>query len=155
GLKIEGADLRAEGNASADPLKERDLKSIRERVRHMRTFENERSVLAINGAGKRAKVLVKLVRTKPTSYDGDFGEPLAIFRWEVWNFRKYTGSWLKERKYKVLRRFMVAKRKMHELRWDFRPELGGIDVEAGSTAKRDAGLASPASRKGPKQDTDE
>ena len=73
----------------------------------------------------------------------------------MWNFRKYTGSWLKERKYKVLRRFMVAKRKMHELRWDFRPELGGIDVEAGSTVKRDAELAPPASRKGRKQDTRE
>ena len=155
GLKIEGADLRAEGGAKADPLKERDLKSIRERVRNMRTFENERSVLAIVGGSKRAKVLVRLVRTKPTSYDGDFGEPLAIFRWEVWNFKKYTGSWLKERKYKVLRRFMVAKRKMHELRWDFRPELGGVDVEAGSTVKRDADIAPTASRKVRKQDKSE
>lgn len=153
GLKIEGADLRMEVAGDA-PLKGRDIDSITERVLKMRTFEDRKSVLAVEGAGKHAKALVKLVRTKPTSYDGKFGEPVAVFRWEVWTFRKYTGSWVKERKYRVLRRFMVAKRKMHELRWEFRPELGGIDVEAGATVTRDVRLQSPASQDGGKQGED-
>ena len=109
----------------------------------MRTFENEKQVLAVDGAGARAKALVKLVRTNPTSYDGQYGERVAIFRWEVWNFRKRTGSWVRERKSLVLRRFMVAKRKMDELRWDFRPALGGVDVESGAEVDRDADLRPP------------
>ena len=106
----------------------------------MRLFENEKYVLAIDGAGERAKALVKLVRTNPTSYDRKYGERVAIFRWEIWNFRKRTGSWVRERKSLVLRRFLVPKRKMDELKWVFIPALGGVDVKAGATAKRDADL---------------
>ncbi|MHC4250973.1 MAG: hypothetical protein ACYS9X_17770, partial [Planctomycetota bacterium] len=128
--------------------KARDREAITKRVLTMRTFENQKHVLAIDGAGARAKALVKLVRTNPTSYDGEYGERVAIFRWEVWNFRKRTGSWVRERKSKVLRRFLVPKRKMDEVRWDFRPDLGGVDVEAGATVERDVDLGPAAPRKG-------
>ncbi len=139
-LKIDGADMRVSAAREAPPLRPRDREAITKRVLAMRVFENEKHVLAIEGAGERAKALVKLVRTNPTSYDGDFGEPVAVFRWEVWSFRKRTGSWVRERKSKVLRRFLVAKRKMAELRWRFTPALGGIDVAAGTKVTRDADL---------------
>ncbi|MHC5056170.1 MAG: hypothetical protein ACYTKD_15835 [Planctomycetota bacterium] len=141
GLKLEGADMRVSAAGDAPALKKRDREAITKRVLTMRTFENEKHVLAIDGAGTRAKALVKLVRTNPTSYDG---ERVAIFRWEVWNFRKRTGSWVRERKSKVLRRFLVPKRKMDEVRWDFRPDLGGVDAEAGATVERDVDLGPAA-----------
>jgi len=144
GLKIDGADMRVGAAKDAPALRDRDRDAITKRILTMKTFENEKHVLAIDGAGDRAKALVKLVRTNPTTYDRKYGERVAIFRWEVWNFRKRTGSWVRERKSLVLRRFMVAKRKMDELRWDFRPALGGVDVESGATVERDADLLTPA-----------
>ena len=145
GLKIDGADMRVAAAEDALPLKKRDREAITKRILTMRLFENEKYVLAIDGAGERAKALVKLVRTNPTSYDGKYGERVAIFRWEVWNFRKRTGSWVRERKSQVLRRFLVPKRKMAELKWDFKPALGGVDVKAGATVERDADLRPPVS----------
>ena len=139
-LKIDGADMRVTAAEDALALRPRDREAITKRVLTMRTFENEKHVLAIEGAGDHAKALVKLVRTNPTSYDGQFGERVAVFRWEVWSFRKRTGSWVRERKSKVLRRFLVAKRKMAELRWRFIPALGGIDVAPGAKVTRDANL---------------
>jgi hypothetical protein len=145
GLKIDGADLRVSAAEDAPPLRQRDRDAITKRILAMRLFENEKHVLAIDGAGERAKVLVKLVRTNPTSYDRKYGEPIAIFRWEVWNFRKRTGSWVRERKCQVLRRFLVPKKKMDELKWDFLPALGGVDVKPDATAKRDVDLRPPTS----------
>jgi len=155
GLKIDGADMRVGAAENAPQLRERDREAITKRILVMKTFENEKHVLAIDGAGDRAKAIVKLVRTNPTTYDRKFGEPVAIFRWEVWNFRNRTGSWVRERKSLVLRRFMVAKRKMGELRWDFRPALGGVDVEAGARAERDADLRPIAPEPAPDDKTRE
>lgn len=138
GRIIEGADLRTpEESGRALPLKDRDRDHIAGIVKKMRTWANEKRVLAIEGSGGRAKALVKLVRTKRTSYDKDYGEPVAVVRWEIWNFRKYTGAWRKEPKAKVLRRFLFPKRKLAEIRWEFDTSLGGVDVLPGETAQRD------------------
>lgn len=145
GRIFEGADLRVRAADAAPPLSERDEKAIRERVASMKLFENERHILAISGSGDRARILVRLVRTEPTSYDGEFGEPVAISRWEIWEFRKRTGSWVKEGA-KVLRRFLVPKRKLGELRWDFLPSLGGVDVAAGAQTIRDIALGQETSQ---------
>jgi hypothetical protein len=138
GRIIEGADLRShERPEEPKPLKKRDRDRIAEVVEKMRTWSDEKHVLAIEGAAGRAKALVKLVKTKPTSYDGEYGEPIAVVRWEIWSFRKYTGSWRREPRAKVLRRFLFPKRSLGELRWEFDPALGGVDVRAGETARRD------------------
>jgi len=147
GRVLEGADLRVSAPEGARPFSERDEQAIRERIAAMKLFENEKTVLALRGAGERARVLVKLVRTEPTSYDGEFGEPVAVFRWEVWEFRRRTGSWVKEGAPRVLRRFLVPRRRSNELRWEFLPELGGIELAPEATVRRDVSLppeAAPA-----------
>jgi hypothetical protein len=147
GRVIEGADMRVEAGPGAPPLKERDREAIAERVLKMRTFANEKEVLAVAGAGDQAKALVKLVRTKPTSYGREFGGPVGIVRWEVSRFRKHTGSWVRERKAKVLRRFIMPRRRLAEVNWVFSPDLGGVRVEAGAAVEREVALdAPPASR---------
>jgi hypothetical protein len=149
GRIIEGADLRGpERSEKPEPLKTRDRDRITDVAKKMRTWSDEKHVLAIEGAAGRAKALVKLVRTEPTSYDGEFGEPIAVVRWEIWNFRKYTGSWRREPKAKVLRRFLFPKRKLAELRWEFDPALGGVDIRPGEATRRDLDF-----RPKPKADT--
>jgi hypothetical protein len=146
GRKLEGADLRTglEGDPDAKPLAEKDLAAIRARVAAMKTWADSREVLAVEGRGDRAKALVRLARTNPTSYDGEFGGRLAVFRWEVWSFRRRTGSWVRERECRVLRRFLVAAADAAKLRWEFRPDLGGVDVKAGAVVTRDVAVRNPA-----------
>jgi len=140
GTKLEGADMRVEAGENARPLTKKDLKGIRERAKRVRTFENEKHILEIAGAGTTARAIMKLVRTNPTSYDGKFGEPVAIFRWELWEFKKQTGSWLRDRTVRVLRRFLIAKRKMNEMTWEFTGRIGGVDVRADETVERNVDL---------------
>jgi hypothetical protein len=140
GTKLEGADMRVQSGSDAKPLTEKDLSGIRARVDRIRSFENERHILEIAGAGTSARAIMKLVRTKPTSYDRKFGEPIAIFRWELWEFKKQTGSWLRDRTVRVLRRFLIAKRTMNEMTWEFSGRIGGIDVRADETSERNVDL---------------
>ena len=138
GRIIEGADLRVHGTREgARILRGRDRDHIAGIVKNIRTWANIKEVLAVEGSGGRAKALVKLVRTRPTSYDGQYGEPVAVVRWEIWNFRKHTGAWRREPKAKVLRRFLMPKRRLAEFRWGFDPDLGGVDVRPGRVTRRD------------------
>jgi hypothetical protein len=152
GSLVEGADMRVDAPSDAKPLTAEDRAAIEKRVMAMRTFENEKEVLEIAGAGTVACAIVKLLRTNPTSYDGEFGEPVAIFRWELWEFRKQTGSWVKDRTVRVLRRYLIAKRAMDTMKWSFTGSLGGISVAPGATVVRaidlSAGPAGQAPRTG-------
>jgi hypothetical protein len=144
GSMIEGADTRVEAEGEPRPLREKDISAITKRISTIRTFENEKTVLEIAGNRDLARAVVKLVRTNPTSYDGEFGEPIAVFRWEVWELRNRTGSWVRERTVRVLRRFLIAKRTMSDMKWEFRGALGGVSVGRGQTVERDLELVAPA-----------
>lgn len=146
GRALEGADLRIA--AEGPPLKERDVKAIKDRIAKMRMFYEEKHVVAVAGAGERARVLVVLIRKGPTSYDGRAGGPVGVFRAEVWAFRKHTGSWVRKGTVRVLRRFLVKRDELPKYRdeWRFLPELGGVDVKAGEKIKKDV-IVPPASAK--------
>ena len=74
------------------------------------------------------RILVQLVRDKPTSYDGDFGAPVATVRHEVWQYTNNYGGWVKDRRTEVLDRILMARSEFQKWTWVWEPRLGGIEV---------------------------
>ena len=74
------------------------------------------------------RVLVQLLRDKPTSFDRRFGAPVATLRHEVWQYTNQYGGWVKERRTRVLDRTLMARERLCRWTWIWQPRLGGIDV---------------------------
>jgi hypothetical protein len=127
---IEGVELKAAlgpgGQLAVD-----DRAKIAEMVAQMKTWENEKRVLAMTGGGDSAMVLVELLRTEPTSYDREATEPFVVWRLELWRYVKLYGTWRREDDPKVLRRYMIGKSAFAGWTWNYESALGGITVAAG------------------------
>lgn len=95
-----------------------------------RHYENKVAPLYFAGDAKQIRVLVQLLRDKPTSYDRQFGTPVATLRHEVWQFTNRYGGWVKERRTKVFDRILMARRELAYWAWIWTPALGGIQVAA-------------------------
>lgn len=93
-------------------------------------YENKVAPLFLAGDDKQVRVLVQLVRDKPTSYDADFGAPVATVRHEVWQYTNNYGGWVKDRRTEVLDRVLLAKSEFERWTWVWEPRLGGITVDA-------------------------
>jgi len=106
-----------------------DRKWLTDWVNNLKIFENKKRVLEIEGTSKQARVLVEKLRDKPTTLAAK--EPMAIWRVEIFDFRKYYGGWTKE-KYHVIVRERVPIRRFRTYRWVFEKRLGGIQVGADS-----------------------
>lgn len=91
-------------------------------------YENKVSPLFLAGDDKQVRILMQLVRDKPTSYDGDFGAPVATVRHEVWQYTNNYGGWVKDRRTEVLDRILMAKSEFQRWTWVWEPRLGGIEV---------------------------
>ncbi len=104
-------------------------KTILDDVAQSRHYENKVTVLYLAGDDKVVRVLVQLLRDKPTSYDGQFGEQVATLRHEVWQYTEKYGAWTKEKRTRVLDRVLAAKREVRSWTWVWEPDLGGITVE--------------------------
>jgi len=94
-------------------------------------YENKVSPLFLAGGEKQVRILVQLVRDRPTSFDGDFGDPVATVRHEVWQYTNNYGGWVKDRRTEVLDRILMPRGKFQRWTWIWEPRLGGIEV-AGS-----------------------
>ncbi len=94
-----------------------------------RHYENRVSPLywAVNGE-KQIRVLVQLVRDRPTSFDADFGAPVATVRHEIWQYTRSYSSWTKDRKTEVLDRTLLLREEFQRWTWIWEPRLGGIEV---------------------------
>jgi len=106
-----------------------DRKWLTDWVNNLKIFENKKRVLDLEGTSERARVLVEKLRDKPTTLSAK--EPMAIWRVEIFDFRKYYGGWTKE-KYHVIVRKNVPIRKFRTYRWMFEKRLGGMRVAADS-----------------------
>jgi hypothetical protein len=95
-----------------------------------RHYENHVTPLYFAGDDRQIRVLVQLLRDKPTSYDRQYGAPVATLRHEVWQFTSRYGGWAKERRTKVLDRILMARRELAYWTWVWTPDLGGIHVAA-------------------------
>ncbi len=94
-----------------------------------RHYENKVAPLywASNGE-KQVRILVQLVRDRPTSFDAEFGAPVATVRHEIWQYTRSYGSWTKDRRTEVLDRILLTREEFRRWTWVWDPRLGGIKV---------------------------
>ena len=136
--QIDGVDLRdtpdrfdlAPDREPQAPLTEKDLKWIDDHLQHMRTFENKKRLLFVNGNATRARALVEKIRDEATTLPSE--EPEAIWRVEVWRFQKQYGAWSRTA-WEVVYRQRMPLRQFRQLNWTFEPALGGLPSAPGST----------------------
>ncbi len=102
--------------------------AIESDIAQSRHYENKVTPLYMSGDAKAVRVLVQLLRDEPTSYDAEYGEPVATLRHEVWQYTYNYGAWTKERRTRVLDRILSAKRVLRQWTWLWQPELGGVRV---------------------------
>jgi hypothetical protein len=88
-------------------------------------YENKVSVLYLGGDKKTVRVLVQLIRDKPTSYLPGFG----TIRYEVWQYDWNYGGWQKNKRTKVLHRIGAQVSEFRQWTWLWEPKLGGIEVK--------------------------
>ncbi len=107
-VRVEG--FRYPPISEFDPFLAADAKEpdaeIRETIiKHIaksRHYENKVAPLYLAGNDKQVRILVQLVRDQPTSFDGDFGAPVATARHEIWQYTNNYGGWVKDRRTEVL-----------------------------------------------------
>jgi hypothetical protein len=90
--------------------------------------ENKVEALYLGGDKKAVRVLVSLIRDKPTSYEKEF-PGAATVRHEIWQYTWRYGAWQKEKRTRVLDRIMLPREELCQWTWRWDPKLGGIDVK--------------------------
>ena len=107
---------------------EETRKTIIEDIAQSRHYENKVKPLYMSGDDKTVRVLVQLLRDQKTSYDGQYGRPVATLRHEIWQYTNRYGAWTKEKRTRVLDRILMGRRELGYWTWVWVPELGGIEV---------------------------
>jgi hypothetical protein len=101
---------------------------VRERITDdigkSRHYENKVVPLYMGGNDKAVRVLVMLVRDKPTSYTPGVG----TIRHEIWQYTWRYGGWQKEKRTRVLDRILLPVDELRRWTWLWEPKLGGIEV---------------------------
>jgi hypothetical protein len=111
-------------DVSAD---EETAEFIRDDIKKSQHFENRVEPLYLGGDKQAVRVLVMLVRDKPTSYEGD-SPGAATIRHEMWQYSWQYGGWQKEKRTKVLDRVMLPRDELRKWTWLWDPKLGRIEV---------------------------
>ncbi|MHC4562876.1 MAG: hypothetical protein ACYS8X_08910 [Planctomycetota bacterium] len=89
-------------------------------VADMKDFMDTRRVLYIQGHGRRATMLVELLRTR--DFHADKGD--VIWRMELWYFEWHSGGWQRvPNQENVLRRFRGKAEDLAKIAIEYRPEL--------------------------------
>ncbi|MHC4403149.1 MAG: hypothetical protein ACYTG0_26095 [Planctomycetota bacterium] len=109
-------------------IDEKVSKWIDKDVRSAPHYENKVEPLYMGGDDKIARILVMLIRDKPTSYEGHM-PGAATMRFEVWQYAWKYGGWVKDRRTKVLHRVILPRGDLRQWTWLWEPKLGGIEVK--------------------------
>jgi hypothetical protein len=91
-------------------------------------YENKVEPLYLGGDKKAVRVLVMLIRDKPTSYEGE-SPGAATMRHEIWQYSWNYGAWQKEKRTKVMDRILMPRDQLRKWTWLWDPKLGGINVK--------------------------
>jgi hypothetical protein len=91
-------------------------------------YENKVVPLYLGGNEKAVRVLMMLLRDKPTSYEGD-SPGAATLRHEIWQYTSNYGAWRKEKRTKVLDRVLLPRDELRRWTWIWDPKLGGIEMK--------------------------
>ena len=90
-------------------------------------YENIVAPLYLGGNRKAVRVLVMLIRDKPTSYEGK-SPGAATIRHKIWQYSWNYGGWQKEKRTKVLDRLILHRDELRKWTWLWDPKLGGLEV---------------------------
>jgi hypothetical protein len=110
------------GTATCD---EESREFIEKDIRKSEHYENKVQPLYLGGDKKVIRVLVQLIRDKPTSYTPGAG----TMRHEIWQYTFNYGGWVKERRTRVLDRHLLQVSELRQWTWIWEPKLGGIEVK--------------------------
>jgi hypothetical protein len=111
--------------ASVDPETDGEIRGQIERSRY---YENKVAPLYVAGDQNAVRVLVMLVRDKPTSYEHEW-PGAATIRHELWQFTRRYGTWDKEKRTKVLDRLLLPRNELRRWTWLWDKRLGGIEIQ--------------------------
>jgi hypothetical protein len=112
------------GDASTD---DETREFILDDIKKSPHYENKVEPLYLGGDQKAVRVLVMLVRDKPTSYEGDF-PGAATIRHEIWQYNWNYGGWQKEKRTKVMDRLIMHRDELRKWTWLWDAKLGGIEM---------------------------
>ncbi len=110
------------GNATTD---DETRRFIADDIKKSQHYENKVVPLYMGGNKKTARVLVMLIRDKPTSYTPGAG----TIRHEIWQYDWNYGGWQKNKRTKVLDRALLQVSELRRWTWLWDPQLGGIEVK--------------------------
>lgn len=89
-------------------------------------YENVVEPLYLVGDKKVVRVLMMLLRNKPTTYNEI--PNAATLRHEVWQYSSNYGGWQKDKRTKVIDRVIMNGDELRRWTWLWDPKLGGINV---------------------------
>jgi hypothetical protein len=112
----------------AATVDEEPRQTILEDIRKSPHYENRVEPLALGGDKKVVRVLVMLVRDKPTSYETEM-PGAATIRHELWQYTNRYGTWAKEKRTRVLDRVLLPRDELRQWTWLWAPALGGLEVK--------------------------
>ncbi len=98
---------------------------IDDHIRKSRHYENKVVPLYFAGDKQATRILVMLIRDKPTSYESHM-PGAATMRFEIWQYTWRYGGWAKERRTRVFHRVILPRGELRQWTWVFDPKLGGI-----------------------------
>jgi hypothetical protein len=97
-------------------------------IRASRHYENKVEPLYLAGDKQTVRILVQLLRDKPTSYEADL-PGAATLRHEIWQYAWNYGGWQKEKRTKILDRVLLHRDELRKWTWLWDPKLGGIEIK--------------------------
>jgi len=113
---------------AADAAPEEDARDfIAGDIEKSQHYENKVEPLYLAGDKKVVRILVQLIRDKPTSYEAD-SPGAATMRHEIWQYTWNYGGWQKEKRTKVLDRVLLHRDELRKWTWLWDPKLGGIEM---------------------------
>ncbi|MCC6125550.1 MAG: hypothetical protein IT426_11350 [Pirellulales bacterium] len=101
---------------------------IAEDIKKSPHYENKVAPLYLAGDKKTVRILVQLIRDKPTSYEAA-SPGAATMRHEIWQYTWNYGGWQKEKRTKVLNRVLLPRGELRKWTWLWDPKLGGIEMK--------------------------
>lgn len=101
---------------------------IIEDIKKSSHYENNVEPLSFAGDKKAIRVLMMLMRDKPTSYEGE-SPGAATIRHEMWQYTWKYGAWQKEKRTKVFDRLLMPRNELYQWTWLWDSKLGGIELK--------------------------
>lgn len=91
-------------------------------------YENRVEPLFWAGDAEHVRVFVQLLRDAGTTFDAEFGQPVATLRHEVWQYTYQFGGWMKEKRTRLFDRTLLPVSELRHWTWVWAAELGGVEL---------------------------